>query len=83
MMALGANRALWWHTASLQATMMNLFLPKGKKAISPEMLHPCLEKKAPFRIRGKGLNILKEVFCREQITKERKESTRSISQKKS
>ena len=70
-MATGANRALWWHTASLQATVMNLFRPKGKKAITPKELHPCLEKKAQLRIGGKGLIILKEIFCQEQIKRER------------
>ena len=72
MMALGANRALWWHTATLQATIMNLFRPKGKKVISPGELHPCLENKTPPRIGGKGLIILKEVFCQNQIKTEQK-----------
>jgi len=76
-MAIGANRALWWHTATLQATIINVLRPKGKKAVSPEELHPCLEKKAPIRIGGKGLIILKHIFCQEQIKREQEEAART------
>ena len=75
-MALGANRARWWHTATLQATVINLLRPKGKKPISPAELHPCLEKKPPIRVSGKGLIILKYAFCQEQIKREQEEAAR-------
>lgn len=65
MMATGAKRELWWHTATLQATVLNSLRAKGKW-ISPRELHPYLEKKPLPRVGGKGLEILRDVFCKQE-----------------
>jgi hypothetical protein len=57
------QRSDWWHTAALMATVVNCLRAKGTKPVTPSALHPCLKQKAPPLISGKGLSILRDVFC--------------------
>lgn len=39
-MADAAERAQWWHTASLMSSVVNLMRGKHSKFVSPKDLHP-------------------------------------------
>lgn len=72
-MAEGRNRAAWWHTATLEAAILNIMRRKGSKPITPKELHP-MEQKPPVRVHGKGLEVLKYIFCQEQVKREEAEA---------
>lgn len=57
------QRSDWWHTASLLASIQNLFASKGNK-VSVKDCHPMETGKAKVTLKGKQLSILKDIFCR-------------------
>ena len=78
-MAMGRKREWWWHTAALEAVLMNLYRSPGRSPIRPEDLHPLLPRKPLVKISGKGLSILKDIFCPDQVKREAEAAKKSAS----
>ena len=61
-MAEERQRVDWWHTASLMAVVLNIG-SKGRK-VSPRECHPMENQRPRIILRGKGLTVLRDVFCK-------------------
>lgn len=66
MMAESRQRADWWHTAALLATIQNVF---SSRKVTARECHPMERRKPMLVIEGKGLRILKDVFCQPEPKK--------------
>lgn len=64
-MAEAKQREAWNHTAALLALMVNLTRnPKKSKPAKPEDFNPFIKKAKPKKLKGKELEILKDIFCK-------------------
>ena len=65
-MAEARNRADWARTSSLMALAVNLVRdPRRGRPAKPSDFNPYSERSEPRKLRGRELEILRDVFCRD------------------
>ena len=65
-MAEARNKADWARTSSLMALAVNLVRdPRKGRPAKPSDFDPYAERAEPPRLRGRELEILRDVFCRD------------------